>query len=219
MKILITSGGTRVPIDDVRYIGNMSTGRLGAELVESLHENWYNEHHVTLFRAKDSIAPKIEEDIHFQGRKYLNEGIFKNYDEYTWVVDYVKGYQPDLIISAAAVSDYVVDKIDGKISSDSDEMVIKLKKAKKILPMLREVSSNSTIVGFKLLVEPTYQEVHKAVKKVLNNGANYVVYNDLSKLRKGDSTRLIFNKNMEHWEAKTPTDIMRYLINEVENKA
>jgi len=33
MKVLITSGGTKVPIDDVRYIGNFSSGRYGAALV------------------------------------------------------------------------------------------------------------------------------------------------------------------------------------------
>lgn len=35
MKILITSGGTRVPIDSVRHIANMSTGRYGAELADA----------------------------------------------------------------------------------------------------------------------------------------------------------------------------------------
>ena len=32
MKILITSGGTKVPIDDVRSITNMSSGKFGAEI-------------------------------------------------------------------------------------------------------------------------------------------------------------------------------------------
>jgi phosphopantothenoylcysteine synthetase/decarboxylase len=36
MKILITSGGTKVPIDSVRHIGNFSTGRYGSEIADYL---------------------------------------------------------------------------------------------------------------------------------------------------------------------------------------
>jgi len=36
MKILVTSGGTKVPIDDVRSITNTSSGSFGSKIVTSL---------------------------------------------------------------------------------------------------------------------------------------------------------------------------------------
>ena len=42
MKVLITSGGTKVPIDTVRHIGNMSSGTFGAKIAFQLLELIFN---------------------------------------------------------------------------------------------------------------------------------------------------------------------------------
>ena len=44
MKVLITSGGTKVPIDTVRHIGNMSSGTFGAKIAFQLLELGHNEY-------------------------------------------------------------------------------------------------------------------------------------------------------------------------------
>lgn len=194
MKVLITSGGTRVPIDDVRYIGNMSTGRYGAELAEAAY-NIGND--VIFFHAKDSVYPRNL----FERREFFNE-VYKDYNEYSKVISMSKALQPDIIISAAAVSDYIVDKTEGKISSDGDELVIRLKKAQKILPEFKKVCPNALVVGFKLLVSPKAKDIYTAVQKVLDNGADLVIFNDLTRIRQGDNTRYIFDKNLEEDKAK-----------------
>jgi len=61
MKILITSGGTKVKIDDVRHIGNMSTGKFGTEIAR---ECLLAGHDVTLLRAKNSKS-LVNKEIDF----------------------------------------------------------------------------------------------------------------------------------------------------------
>ena len=140
MKILITSGGTDVPIDDVRKITNMSSGKYGAEIAKE----FFNKlHDVVYFSAKHSAKPFITR--HPDAGHFINR-LFKDYHDYLNKLtdeykDELNSY--DIIISAAAVSDYILDKTEGKISSDNDELVIRLKKAPKVLPLLREAAPNA----------------------------------------------------------------------------
>jgi phosphopantothenoylcysteine synthetase/decarboxylase len=198
MKILITSGGTKVPIDSVRHIGNFSTGRYGSELADSLIPSLWKERLKTdhdgeliFFHEKGS---KLPIGINSPNSVRIE---YKDYFEYLHVKDIIKNEQPDIIISAAAVSDYIVkDSVTGKISSDNEDLTITLTKAEKVISKFRELAPNSIIYGFKLLVSPSEDEVITAVKKVLKNGADYVVYNDLNELKSGNSTRTIFDRDL-----------------------
>lgn len=185
MKILITSGGCKVPIDDVRHIGNFSSGRYGANLAEKFLEGM---HEVYFFHEKGSET--IKDAFRFSK---LSQGGYKDYEDYLQVKTIIKLWQPDIIISAAAISDYIVDKTEGKISSDNDELVIRLKKGEKVIQSFRELAPNAYIVGFKCLVSPTEEEKYQAISKQLNY-VDQVIYNDLTKLREGKSKR-----EFVHW--------------------
>ncbi len=208
MNVFITAGGTSVPIDDVRSITNMSTGRYGVELAETFFEHGHN---VSLFRAKNSVFPNWAQDLDLSNRHDVT--VFRNYDEYTEGPDFVSTLKPDIVFASAAVSDYIVDKTAGKISSDKDELTITLKKAKKILPEFKKASPNSMVVGFKLLVSPTFEEVLAAVRKQLLVGeVDYVVYNDLSEIRKGFETRYIFDGCMNMCQIKNYNQMVQYFV-------
>jgi phosphopantothenoylcysteine synthetase/decarboxylase len=211
MKILITSGGTKVPIDSVRHIGNFSTGRYGSELADSLiREPNYNIQYVgpqpddiIFFHEKGSKLPN--------GKNYESVE-YKDYFEYLHVKDIIKDEQPDIIISAAAVSDYIVkDSVTGKISSDNEDLTITLTKAEKVISKFRELAPNSIIYGFKLLVSPSEDEVIASVKKVLKNGADYVVYNDLNELKSGNSTRTIFDRDLNKTYIYNTVDFKNFI--------
>ncbi len=203
MKVLITSGGCKVPIDDVRHIGNFSSGRYGVELAEEFSKA---EHDVYLFREKGSL--QVKDSFRFPN---LIQGEYRDYEEYLAVKLLIKHWQPDIIISAAAISDYVVNKTEGKISSDSDELVIRLKKGEKVIKSFRELAPNAYIVGFKLTVGPTPTEAHKAACKVLDC-ANLVVCNDLLKLRAGNSTRIGLEKFASFYQQfPTASDLVSFL--------
>lgn len=205
MKVLITAGGTRVPIDSVRHIGNMSSGEYGCLLAREFMNVGNN---VTLFIDKHS--PCLKSDV----GQIVHECItYRDYFDYLKVKDLIKNNHYDVIISAAAVSDYITDKIDGKISSDNEEFVIKLRKGEKVIQSFRELSPNSMIVGFKLLSDPTDEVKQEAIEKQLKY-VDYVVYNDLAKIKQGDGTRYIYDKHKTETRGISPRLIAKFIRDE-----
>ncbi len=213
MKVLITSGGCKVPIDDVRHIGNFSSGRYGRELAEVFLDAG---HEVIFFMESGSQQP----NSNLRGERYTNitKVSYKYYDEYLLVKDLIKREQPDIIISAAAISDYIVNKTEGKISSNEDEIIITLKKSEKVLNSFKELAPTSTIIGFKLLVSPSEEEKYNAIKKQFDY-VDHVVYNDLTELRAGNSVRELIYWAEENKICSHKLDVGRLVTEILESHA
>lgn len=210
MKVLITSGGCKVPIDDVRHIGNFSSGRYGTAIAKAFYIAGHDVYH---FGEKGSAQVLYEESFD-DCEGYYSFQTYKNYDEYLSVKDLIKREQPDIIISAAAISDYTLDKVEGKISSDNDELVIRLRKGEKVIKSFRELAPNALIVGFKLLVGPEKVEKMIAIEKLFDSGVDFVVYNDLLELREGNSERQLYCKfdgGRRSREFKDPSYLVTFL--------
>ena len=101
MKILITSGGTKVPIDRVRSITNMSHGTFGSRIADAFFNDGLkvfrtgNEHgtpieKITFFMAKGSRKPTLQ---------FLNDETYEDgyrpieYVEYSTFDDYKSGIE------------------------------------------------------------------------------------------------------------------------------
>lgn len=191
MKVLVTGGGTDVPIDDVRYIGNFSSGRFASDITVALTNAKIE---TTLLTNKRAIKPHIisanllnPSNIH--SHLFQSDLQYYHYEEYQTFYEYLDKCREliethDVIVSAAAVSDYIVDKQCGKIDS-YNELTIQLKRAPKILPLLKQQKPTLKMIGFKLLVNPSPEEKNKQINKILNYGCNFVVYNDLQQMRTG----------------------------------
>lgn len=199
MKVLITSGGTKVPIDRVRDITNMSTGTFGAKIgFETLKLG----HKVVFYKAKNSKSPvSLNIDLVHTGydiptfTEWFNERAkyMRNYMEYEYVTfdQYAEGLkfvigveQPDVIVLAAAVSDYGVENyFDGKMRSN-DLFNIKLKQLPKLINMVKEWAPRTKLVGFKMLVDSKESDLIIASKKSIDeNGCDLVVANDYQDIK------------------------------------
>jgi phosphopantothenate-cysteine ligase len=205
MKIILTSGGTSVPLDEVRRLTNISTGRFGAELGREILRH---KHELTFIHAKHSNTPfTVSADLfkdkmhHFLVEIATVSGLreclvgFSQYapiefdtpESYLGVVEgAVKLFKPDVFISAAAVSDYTTYKSVGKLSSDKQEMVIKLQAFEKVVQQIRGFNPKIYVVAFKLFAGGDNQQKEAAVRKVLETGnVDMVVANDIREIRKG----------------------------------
>lgn len=170
MKILVTSGATREPIDAVRFLSNVSTGATGATLADSFHQQG---HAVTLLHGTGAIRP----------------GLVRDREEYSTAADLqqrlqsrLAGGKYDLVVMCAAVADYrprVVRR--GKLRSDAPELTLTLVRNAKILPRLKSFSPRPVrVVGFKLTVGAGTTARMKAVNAVFaQGGVDLVVANDL----------------------------------------
>lgn len=137
MRVLVTAGGTREPIDDVRVIANSSTGRLGACLADALDAAG---HTVTLLHGSHAVRAERG------GVRALPFGASRELA--TLLREHVPGQHA--VIHAAAVADYVPERAAGKLSSDAEELVLRLVRAPKLIDGLRELAPDALLVGFKL---------------------------------------------------------------------
>lgn len=181
--ILVTSGATREPIDGVRFISNVSTGRTGAELVDLLAARGWA---VTAFHGEGAIQPtKHVKKLSFTSFSHLNELLRMELS----ARDYTA------VIHCAAVSDYSVTKIGDeranhqqfKISSDQ-ELTLHLKPNFKILPRLKEYSRNKSVrvIGFKMTLNAGEIDLRQQANALLNEHVDAVVANDWSQVRQRD---------------------------------
>ena len=217
MNILITSGGTKIPIDRVRHIANMSSGTFGSKIA---YEALKLEHNVGFFYAKNSKTPftfnsnliqlgrdnllkemsrleSIKYDMFMYGSKY-NEWTYDSFDTYMSELErMISQTIPDVIILAAAVSDYGVDNyVDGKIRSKDADMTIRLKALPKVISKVKQWAPNARLVGFKLLVDSTDNElVERAYESVKANGCDMVVANDLRDIKNNAHKLIIVKKD------------------------
>jgi phosphopantothenate-cysteine ligase len=211
MKILITSGGTKIPIDMVRSITNMSKGTFGSRIADSLLA--YPETEIIFMHARESRLPGILEPFrsgftwgrlfNWLWAKAMFDGDIKDriqlvpyttFDEYEEkLFSTISAVKPDVIILACAASDYGVDNyVDGKIRSTDDEMTIRLKKLPKLISRVRERAPNAFIVGFKLLVNSWPEELQNAcLESMKANRLSMIVGNDLAEIKNDDHTLTI----------------------------
>jgi len=200
MKILVTSGGTKIPIDKVRDITNMSKGTFGAKIATELLQLG---HDVYFFKAEGSRSPSsITIDIKdgyslgtFQTWYNRTNKLMEHYKEmsYKTFQDYlerlerlIKIERPDVVMLAAAVSDYgVKDPFKGKIRSN-DALKIELEQLPKIIYFIKEWHPTCKLVGFKLLVDSRdYQLIDAAKKSIADNKCDMIVANDLNDMKDG----------------------------------
>jgi phosphopantothenoylcysteine decarboxylase/phosphopantothenate--cysteine ligase len=174
MKLLITAGATREPLDAVRFISNVSTGFTGAALADALSAAG---HAVTLLHGEEAE----------KGNGDCQRGTFSSAaDLFRQLQAFLAGGEYDAVIMAAAVSDYrPAQLIKGKISSGADELTVRLVRNTKILPQLKRLSAKPLrVVGFKLTSGATAQERQAAVaSQFAVGGVDVVVQNDLQEIR------------------------------------
>lgn len=185
LKVLVTSGGTREPIDGVRSIANTSTGQTGTAIARHFAQRG---HEVTLVRARDSVsAPQLN------GLRVRDFTTFADLRE--TLKDELGSTDYDAVIHAAAVSDFSLDHIEAngktlppseKLDSESTEALhLYLKRNPKIVDELRAHSRNSSIrvVAFKLTNTKDEQARLQAVQKLAKHARPDLIFqNDLSEI-------------------------------------
>ena len=178
LRAVVTAGGTSEPIDDVRVVTNSSTGRMGAALAGALVERGVD---VTLLASR-SLASHPE---------WIDPSVtvvpFGSFAELRDVLHEATEEAPDLLFMAAAVSDYAPVPAEGKLSSDDDELVVRMVRNPKLLPTLRaRCGPDTTLCGFKLLSGVSADELIAVARRQIAKGAlDLCLANDLQELGSG----------------------------------
>ena len=185
-KILIIGGSNSEPIDDVRLLTNRSSGKTAINLSKNSYfrggevELWYG----------NSVEkyPNFIKTLRFNTLNDIIQLIKSNN---------IKKY--DIIILCAALSDYTIEKKQGKIKSDKEKLLIELKKSPKIISIIRKKAPNSIIVGFKLC-DNKNNVIKEAENLLTNNKLNFVVGNTISAINSEKNKIWIIDKNKKNIE-------------------
>lgn len=224
MKILITSGGTTEQIDSVRGITNHSTGKLGKEMAEHFLKAG---HQVSLVTTKAAVKPNASEQLsvyHITNVASLIQTLkplVENHDVLIHcmaVSDYTPVYMTDLEeVKETTDIETLLKKSnqETKISSSSDVQVLFLKKTPKVISMVKEWNPNIQLIGFKLLVDVTEDQLISVAKDSLTkNKADYIVANDLATISADSHKALLVSKD-EVLSLATKSEIAETLLKKV----
>jgi ribulose-5-phosphate 4-epimerase/fuculose-1-phosphate aldolase/ubiquinone/menaquinone biosynthesis C-methylase UbiE len=199
LEVLVTSGGTISRIDDIRHIGNFSKGHTGSHIAEAFLHDGAIVHYVYSkgakrpFREKLAINPendfeseldKVKEAYgefqKYQGNLYEHQ-IESFQDYYETVKNVLIKESIDVVVLAAAVSDYGVKKQEGKISSDFESLSLTLSQNPKVISRIKKCKPNVFQVGFKLLSGVGLDElIDVAYRHSIKNHSNLTVANTIN---------------------------------------
>lgn len=224
MKILITSGGTTEAIDRVRGITNHSTGHLGKIIAEQFLGKG---HEVTLVTTKQAVKPQKQDNLDIRIISNVNSLIetLKPLVETHEILihsmavsDYTPVYMTDLNeLKETSSPALLLNKInkENKISSDADYQVLFLKKNPKVISLVKQWNPKIQLVGFKLLVGVSPEELINVARKSLEkNQAELIVANDLNDITQEQHIAYLIDKT-NVIQAKDKQDIAQKLYERV----
>jgi len=166
-RVLVTGGATAEPIDPVRVITSRASGRMGIELALEAFRRGCD---VTLVHAGRLGFPGIRE-IYAETAREMTESVLAE----------LSGGGYDLLISAAAISDYTLDSATEKIRS-GDSLTLHLRPTEKLLAAVRDRHPSLTIVGFKLETASGDALIERAKAAMGRYGLDMVVANTVESM-------------------------------------
>ncbi len=168
MRVLVSAGGTREPIDSVRFIGNRSSGRMGFALAEQAARRGAE---VTVVAANVSLAePAGVARIDVETTAGLAEAVKTEFK------------RSHVLLMAAAVADFRAAEVEaGKMQREGAEAVrLDLERTEDVLAgVARLRTDEQTVVGF--AAEHGAEAISRAREKLERKGLDAIVFNDVSR--------------------------------------
>ena len=164
-RVVVSAGGTREPIDLVRFVGNRSSGRMGVAVAAEAKRRGAD---VTLVYANGvAPAPAGVEIVPAPTAADVGREMLARADA-------------DVVVMAAAVSDYRPGNPEnGKRPKDKEPWTITLEPTDDVLAELgRRKHNGQILVGF--AAEAGEDGLERARGKLANKNGNLFVYNDVS---------------------------------------
>ena len=164
--VLVSAGGTREPLDAVRFLGNRSSGRMGVALAEATRKRGAE---VTLLAANLAVATPYGVDV------------LETPTAEAMLAAALDHGDADLVLMAAAVADYrPSDQILAKRPKDERPWELRLEPTDDVLEALGERRTDGQVlVGF--AAETGEDGLARAREKLTRKRVDLVVYNDVSR--------------------------------------
>ncbi|HEU5405056.1 MAG TPA: phosphopantothenoylcysteine decarboxylase, partial [Gaiellaceae bacterium] len=206
-RVLVSAGGTREPLDAVRFVGNRSSGRMGVALAAEARRRGAD---VTLLGANLAVpAPPGVELVETPTAADLEREAL------------ARAAEADVVVMAAAVADYrPAEAPAAKRPKDSATWTLELEPTTDVLAALGgRRQDDQLLVGF--AAETGADGLERAREKLARKGADLFVLNDVARTDIGFGTYenevTLLTANGERTVPKAPKDeIAAAILDEVE---
>jgi phosphopantothenoylcysteine decarboxylase/phosphopantothenate--cysteine ligase len=166
-RVLVSAGGTREPLDAVRFVGNRSSGRMGVALAAEARRRGAE---VTLLAANLAVPPPT-------GVELVETATAADLEREALA----RAAEADVVVMAAAVADYrPAEALAAKRPKDAAAWTLELEPTPDVLSALGEGRRDGQLlVGF--AAETSEAGLERARQKLSRKGADLFVFNDVSR--------------------------------------
>ncbi|MGL4687184.1 MAG: phosphopantothenoylcysteine decarboxylase, partial [Fusobacteriaceae bacterium] len=203
-KILITASRTEEPLDPIRYMSNLSSGKMGYSLASACAKLGGE---VTLITGPSSLSLPINIKKVIKIRTAL--------DMYTATLN--EFTETDIVIACAAVADYRPQFYSSeKIKKKNDDLIITLERNPDILFTMGEQKKNQILIGFAAETENIKEN---ALGKLKRKNLDAIVANHASAMQNNLNSINILTKNGEEFliENKEKEELAFDILNKIFN--
>jgi phosphopantothenoylcysteine decarboxylase/phosphopantothenate--cysteine ligase len=196
LRVLVTAGGTREPIDSVRFLGNRSSGRMGIALAAAAARRGAD---VTLIAANVSLAePPGVHRINVENGEELAKAAQAEFPN------------AHVLLMAAAPADFRTSKVaTGKLTRDAS-LDLHLEPTEDILASLTATKTDQqTVVAF---AAEAGENIARAKEKLARKKADLIVLNDISNPQIGfesqENAVILIDSASEHQVPQASKDVV-----------
>ena len=192
-RVLVTAGGTKEPIDPVRYIGNRSSGKMGHAIAEEAARRGAS---VTLVTTSSIPSSPTIARVQVETAAEMNTAVGES--------------TADIAIMAAAVADFTpATPADRKLARKDGPPTIELAPSPDILSGVAQRAERPVLIGF----AAETGSLDRAVQKAIDKGVDLLVANDVSEPGSGfgtDTNRVSIvhpDGNVDDWPLMTKAEV------------
>ncbi len=202
--VLVTAGGTREPIDPVRFICNRSSGKMGIAIAKAAADRGAR---VLLVCGHVSVTVRDE--------RIERTDVDTTEDMYEAVMRLLP--ETDIIIKAAAPCDFRPRKIESNKIKATDGLILELERTPDIAEAVGRNKGNRTLVVFAAETQDTEKN---AAGKLIGKHADMVVANDVTKKGAGFGTdtniaTLITAKSVEKLPMMSKSELANIILDRI----
>jgi phosphopantothenoylcysteine decarboxylase/phosphopantothenate--cysteine ligase len=174
-RLLVTAGGTREPVDPVRFLGNRSSGKMGHAIANEAAMRGFQ---VTLVTTSSLPVHHVVKVVEVETAQQM--------------LDAVAGVDADVAVMAAAVADFrPAEAHHGQLARATAPDSIDLAPTPDILASVVARGDRPYVVGFAAETDG----IERAIEKAVDKGVDLLVYNDVTEPGSGfgtDTNRVAF---------------------------
>ncbi len=164
LRLLVTAGPTREPIDPIRFVSNRSSGKMGYALAEAARDRGAS---VTLASGPTGLpVPDGVRILRFETADELAALLVREFPEC------------EALVMAAAVADFIPEASARRLHRAQGERTLRLAPGRDLLASLRPLKRRQTVVAFAAETEDLEA---RGRRKMEDKGADLVVVNDVGR--------------------------------------